>query len=183
MLVAALVLLAAGAAPATLARPPTEVSPLTVYPPTAPPNLVASYPAAGGAVAPGVVVLKLTFDQKMLPTGFDLAPVAGGAEPPPCLKTPRLLDDGRTFVLLCTLRAGKSYALALNAGPPTEARNFGFANAYERRAIPASLAFTTTRDEPIRTLDDAMKRQGLTALEVPVQEDPVTAQRPAPAPP
>src|SRR5688500_13815143 len=98
MLVTALVLLAAAAAPATPARPPTEVSPLTVYPPTPPPNLVASYPPAGGAVTPGVLVLKLTFDQKMLPTGFDLGPVEG-AEPPPCLKTPRLLDDGKTFVL------------------------------------------------------------------------------------
>ncbi|WP_293676501.1 hypothetical protein [uncultured Phenylobacterium sp.] len=176
MFVTALALLAATAAPATPARPPTEVSAVTVYPPTPPPNLVASYPAAGGAVAPGVVVLKLTFDQKMLQTGFDLSAVEG-AEPPPCLKTPRLLDDGQTFVLLCTLRAGKAYALALNARPAAEARNFGFANVYERRATPTSLAFTTTRDDPIRNLDAAMKLQGLTALEVPVQEDPITAQR------
>ena len=176
MLVAALALLAAAPAPVTPPRPPTEVSGVTIYPLTPPPKVVASYPPAGGAVAPGVVVLKLTFDQKMLQTGFDLAPVDGGAEPPPCLKTPRLLDDGKTFVLLCTLRAGKSYALALNAGPRAEAPNFGFANVYERRAIPTSLAFTTTRDEPIRSLDAAMKLQGLTPLEVPVQEDPVTAR-------
>lgn len=172
MLVAALVLLAAAAAaPVTPARPPTDVAPVTVYPPTVPPRVVASYPAEGAAVAPGVLVLKLTFDQKMLQTGFDLRPVEG-AEPPPCLKTPRLLDDGRTFVLLCTLRAGRSYALALNAGPPTEGPNNGFANYAERRAAPASLTFTTTRAEPIRSLDEAMKAQGLTALEVPVQENP-----------
>ncbi len=172
MLVAALVLLAAAAAaPVAPARPPTDVAPVTVYPPTLPPKVVASYPAEGAAVAPGVVVLKLTFDQRMLATGFDLGPVEG-AEPPPCLKTPRLLDDGRTFVLLCTLRAGKSYALALNAAPPSDGANNGFANYAERRAAPSSLSFTTTRGEPIRSLDEAMKAQGLTALEIPVQETP-----------
>jgi hypothetical protein len=172
MLVAALVLLAAaGAAPVTPPRPPTEVSALTVYPPTPPPKVVSSYPTEGGAVTPGVVVLKITFDQKMRETGFDLAPVEG-AEPPPCLKTPRLLDDGRTFVLLCTLRAGRSYAVALNAGPASDAQNYGFANLYERRAAPTSLTFTTTRDEPVRSLDDAMKLQGLTRMDVPVLETP-----------
>jgi hypothetical protein len=172
MLVAALALLAAaGAAPVTPPRPPTEVSPLTVYPPTLPPKVVASYPADGAAIAPGVVVLKITFDQKMQQTGFDIGAVPD-AEPPPCLKTPRLLNDGRTFVLLCTLRAGRSYALSLNGGLPRDEPNAGFANVAERRAIPTSLSFTTTRDEPIRSLDEAMKLEGLTGLDVPVQESP-----------
>ena len=38
--------------------------------------------------------------------GFDIAP-APGAEAPDCLKTPRLLDDGRTYVLLCTARSAR----------------------------------------------------------------------------
>ncbi|WP_293907017.1 hypothetical protein [Phenylobacterium sp.] len=166
MFVAALALLAAGGAALTPPRPPTEVAPLTVYPPTLPPKVVASYPADGAAVAPGVLVLKLTFDQRMAGTGFDLAPVAD-AEAPHCLKTPRLLNDGKTFVVLCTLLPGKSYALALNAGPAG-----GFTNETERRAAPASLRFTTTTGEPVRSLDAAMKLESLTGLEVPVQEGP-----------
>jgi hypothetical protein len=167
MLLAAIALLAASAAPPPAApREPTEVAPVTVYPPTLPPKVVSSYPADGGSVSPGVLVLKLTFDQRMLKTGFDLAPVAG-AEPPPCLKTPRLLDDGRTFVLLCTLLPGRSYALALNS-----AGAGGFTNVAERRATTHALAFTTTAGEPVRSLEEAMKLESLTNLDVPVQESP-----------
>ena len=171
MLVAALALLAAAAAPAPQPRPPTEVAPLTVYPPTPPPKVVASYPAQGAAVRPGAVILKVTFDQKMLQTGFDIGP-APGAETPACLKTPRLLNDGRSFVLLCTLLPGRSYALTLNGATPAEGPNNGFSNIAERRALPIALSFTTTTDEPIRSLDEAMKVEGLTALDVPVQESP-----------
>lgn len=163
-------------ASAPAARPPapdgpvTEVSTLVIYRATAPPKLVTSYPAADAAVPPGVLVLKLTFDQKMAPAGFDIAPLAApppGTESAPCLKTPRLLDDGRTFVLLCTLRAGRTYALAFNSAP-----SGGFANVTETRAAPAALTFTTTRADPVRSLDEAMKAQGLTRLEVPVQDTP-----------
>ena len=185
MLLAALALLAAAPPKATTVPTPqgpvTEVAPMTVYPPSPQPKLVASYPAEGGAVTPGIVVLKLTFDQKMLRTGFDIAPAAGSgalasnsatppaaAEPPLCVKTPRLLDDGKTFVLLCTLRAGRTYAFAINGGPAG-----GFANISEHRAGPGSLTFTTTRDDPVRSLDEAMKLDGLGALDVPVQESPI----------
>lgn len=161
----------AGAPPPVPPRPPTEVSSLTIYPPGPPPKIVRSYPAQGAAVTPGVVVMTVTFDQEMTPGGFDFTPAAGG-ETPPCLKTPRLLNDGKTFVLLCTLRAGRSYALTLNGGPPREEGNNGFSSVSERRAQPVALTFRTTTDESIRSLDEAMKVQGLTPLDVPVQEDP-----------
>lgn len=183
MVLAAPALLAAAlfaaAAPRASLPPPApanEVSALIIYPPTPVPRLVASYPAEGGTIAPGVLVLKLTFDQIMSRTGFDIAPVVAasttgapvpGPETPTCLKTPRLLNDGRTFVLLCTLRAGRAYALAFNSAPAG-----GFANIAENRAGPTSLRFTTSRDDPVRSLDEAMKLQGLTPLEVPVQESP-----------
>ena len=78
MLVAALALFAAaGPPPALPARPPTEVSAFTVYPPTLPPKVLVSYPADGAAIPPGVVVIKVTFDQKMQPTGFDFGPSDG----------------------------------------------------------------------------------------------------------
>jgi len=175
MLVAALALLAAGGPAVIPPRPPTEVSALTVYPPTNPPKVVASYPADGAAVAPGVLVIKVTFDQRMQPAGFDIGPGSGeggAAETPPCLKTPRLLNDGKTFVLLCTLRAGRSYAVTLNGGLPSDGANNGFSNIAERRAQPIALSFTTTRADPVRSLDEAMKLEGLTALDIPVQEDP-----------
>jgi hypothetical protein len=129
--------------------------------------VVATFPAAGQAVAAGVLILTVTFDQEMSPDHFDVAAAAGG-EAPRCLKTPRLLDDGKTFALLCTTRPGAAYALAFNAQATG-----GFANVGEQRAEPAALAFTTTKDsDGPRNIDEAMKAAKLTKFQVPIQETP-----------
>lgn len=146
--------------------PPHEVEGVTVMPQTKPPKVVASYPAEGQAVTPGVLILKLTFDQRMTAGGFDIAPAPGG-EAPDCLKTPRLLDDGRTYVLLCTARSARSYALAFNGRPEG-----GFQNLAENRAMPVTLRFTTTDAAPIRSLPDAMRAQNLSDLDLPVPPTP-----------
>ena len=91
--------------------PAKEVSPVTIYPLRERPKVVATFPAAGQAVSPGVLILTVTFNQEMSPDRFDVAAAAGG-EAPKCLKTPRLLDDSKTFGLLCTTRPGAAYALA-----------------------------------------------------------------------
>lgn len=153
-------------APAPPPLPPHEVAGVIVMPVTNPPRLVASYPAEGQAVAPGVLILKLTFDQRMTATGFDIG-AAPGAQALDCVKTPRLLNDGKTFVLLCTALSAHSYALAFNAQPEG-----GFQNLAEKRAAPVTLTFTTTNAEPIRSLSAAMRVQNLSALDVPVQESP-----------
>lgn len=163
MILAAVLLAATAPAPPAQA---TEVSPVTVVPAGEPPKVVSSYPAAGGAVKPGVLVLKLTFDQKMLKTGFDIAAAEGG-QAPACLKTPRLLNDGKSFVLLCTTAPGAKYALALNSGAKG-----GFANIGETRAARTELSFTTTDTDPVRSIPEAMKVEGLGELEAPVDETP-----------
>jgi len=164
MLLAIVALLAA--APKDPPRPPTEVEGITVMPPTPAPKLAASFPANGEAVAPGALVLRLTFDQKMLPNAFDVIPT-GAAEGLDCVKRPRLLNDDKTFVLLCTARAGRTYTVSLNS-----AATGGFANLGEHRADPVVLTFSTTRDEPIRNLAEAMKVAKLGGLDVPVAESP-----------
>lgn len=151
-------------APAPPPLPPHEVAAVTVMPVTQPPKLVASYPAEGQAVAPGVLILKLTFDQKMIAAGFDVG-AAEGAEAPDCVKTPRLLNDGKSFVLLCRGLSGRSYSVAINAQT-----DGGFRNLAEKRAAPVTLRFTTTTGEPVRSLSEAMRVQNLSELEVPVQE-------------
>jgi len=148
-----------------------EVSPVTVFPATAAPKIVHSFPAAGQALQAGVTVMSVTFDQPMLKSGFDFGPAPGG-ETPPCLKTPRLLDDNRTFVLLCTTDPHKSYALTFNAKPEG-----GFVNVAEHRAEPATLAFSTTDGDGPRDLKTAMKVSGLRDIDVPIQDDPA---RPTP---
>lgn len=139
---------------------------MTVYPVTAPPKIVRSFPAAGQAVAAGVTVLAVTFDQPMLKTGFDLGAAPGG-EAPSCLKTPRLLDDNKTFVLLCTTDPKKTYAIAINAKP-----RGGFANVAENRAEPATLKFSTTDADGPRDIHAAMKAANLRDLDMPIQRSP-----------
>jgi hypothetical protein len=103
----------------------------------------------------------------MLSTGFDLTSAAG-ADPLPCLKTPRLLDDHKTFVLLCTADPGKTYKLALNA-----AAQGGFQNESEHRAEPASVSFTTTTDvNGPGDIRAAMKAAGLREIDMPIQDMP-----------
>lgn len=172
--------LAAGPGLAQTAKPPREeptpVSPITVMPPTAKPKVVATWPAAGQAIAPGVLVLKVVFDQQMTPRDFDYGPSAAG-ETPECLKTPRLLNDDKTFVLLCRTLPGKTYAVSLNKNMgnknPATGPAGAFSNLAENRAEPAELTFSTlTTGDPVGKLRDAIKAAGLGDLDVPVEEAP-----------
>lgn len=149
------------------ASPPNVVAPLTVTPPTAePPKIVVSFPAAGQVIAPGALVLHITFDQKMEEAGFAFAAAPGGRMPD-CLKTPRLLNDEKTFVLLCTTAPKSAYSLAFNAAPQG-----GFQGVTGRRATPALLAFSTNEEDGPRDLDSALKIAKLTAEDVPIATQP-----------
>lgn len=167
-LIAVLAAAPALAAPpaAAPALPPHDVSPVTVFPKTDAPKLVRSYPAAGQALSAGILVMSVTFDQPMLKTGFDFGAAAGG-ETPHCLKTPRLLDDNKTFVLLCTTEPHKAYAMTLNARPQG-----GFENVAEHRADPATLAFTTTDGNGPNDIHEAMKAASLRDIDMPIQDMP-----------
>lgn len=150
----------------TPAEEPNAVSPVLILPPTLPPKLVSTYPAQGQAIAPGVLILKAAFDQQMSPSAWNYAP-APGAEPLDCVKTPRLLSDQKTFVLLCRVLAGRSYGVTFNAQRPG-----GFANLGENPAETASLTFKVEDGAPVTTLRRAMELAGLQADQTPVQEAP-----------
>jgi hypothetical protein len=166
-LILAFALLAGPASAQAPAAAPKTVAPVTVFPHSEPPKLVASFPAAGQAVAPGVLVLKITFDQKMDEHAFSFAAAAGG-QAPACLKTPRLLADDKTFVLLCTTAPATAYALAFNAAP----QGAGFQSIAGGRAPPAELSFSTDDSDSTRDLDAALKIAKLTQNDVPIATQP-----------
>jgi hypothetical protein len=170
-------LVAAPALAAPVAAPPShEVSPVTVFPKTDAPKIVKSYPAADQALQAGILVLSVTFDQPMAKTGFDFGS-APGAPPLACLKTPRLLDDAKTFVLLCTSEPHKTYNLTFNAKPQG-----GFANAAEHRADPATLSFKTTDGDGAEDIHTAMKAASLRPIDLPIQDTPELPPEPAKQP-
>jgi hypothetical protein len=181
--VSALILLAAlggASVHAQVRTPPPEapnaVSPVLILPPTLPPKLVSSYPAQDQVVAPGVLILKVAFDQQMSPTAWNYAP-AEGAEPMDCVKTPRLLADQKTFVLLCRVQANRTYGVTLNAE-----RAGGFANLGDNPAHTAVLTFEVGAEAPVTTLRRAMTAAGLKDHETPVQDaPPATPATAAPA--
>lgn len=146
---------------------PNEVSPVLILPPTPPPKLVSTYPAQDQTVAPGVLILKVTFDQQMSPTGWNYAP-AEGAEPMDCVKTPRLLPDQKTFVLLCRVLANKTYGVTLNAQ-----RAGGFVNLGDNPALTAAVTFKVDSEVPVTTVRRAMEAAKLLPDQMPVQDAPM----------
>lgn len=146
---------------------PNAVSPVLILPPTPAPRLVATYPAQDQAVAPGVLILKATFDQQMSPGAWNYAPSAG-AEPMDCVKTPRLLTDQKTFVLLCRVLAGRTYGVTFNAQRPG-----GFANLGDNSALTANLSFRVESGAPVTTVRRAMEAAGLQSDQMPVQDAPM----------
>jgi hypothetical protein len=147
---------------------PTPLSGIVVVPPSKDlPAVVSTYPAAGAAIMPGAVILKVTFDQRMNPADFRFD--RADASYPACLARPRLLPDEKTFVLLCTVGPNGKFAVQIN-GPGAG----GFANLADQRATPLLLQFTTQDGASLSTIKDAMKSAGLKP-----EDDPVMDYRPA----
>jgi len=151
---------------------PNTVAPVLILPPTQPPNLVSTYPAQDQTVPPGVLILKAAFDQQMSPVAWNYAP-APGAEPMDCVKTPRLLSDQKTFVLLCRVLANRTYGVTFNAE-----RSAGFANLGENPARTAVLTFKVDAGAPVTTVRRAMEAAKLQPDQMPVQDAPMAAARP-----
>jgi hypothetical protein len=140
------------------AAPATPVSEFLV-PGGPPPKVVASFPAQGGQVPAGVLVIKLVFDQPMAVDSWSYGRAEGG-DFPSCLAKPRLLADKLTFALLCSVAAHKTYAIAVNPAP-------AFAGVNGRLAKPDTLSFTTA-DAPTRGLHDALEQAGLADADEPI---------------
>ena len=123
------------------------------------PTVQSTYPASGGSVPAGVMILKIVFDQPMTPDAWAYGPSADG-EFPRCLANPRLLSDARTYVLLCNVAPKRTFAVEINATPR-------FASAYDRTAKPYTLRFTTT-DSGTFDLHDALLQAGLADTDEPI---------------
>jgi hypothetical protein len=123
------------------------------------PKVTATFPADGAKIAAGTVVLKIVFDQPMTPQAWSYGRAAPGAFPD-CLARPRLLNDRRTFVLLCSLAVKTAYALEINAAPD-------FVTTAGRVVKPFVLRFDTT-DAITLGLHDALAEAGLSDADDPI---------------
>ncbi len=162
---ALLVLLCLAATPAAAQAPATGSATVAGVEVTAapPPAVVSTYPAQDAAVAPGVLILKVTFDQRMQADTWSYAPVAG-TDDPNCLGTPRLLSDDKTFVLLCQVEESKAYGVGLNLAPGK-----AFVDRGGRKPPPLELRFKTSAADPVRNLKTAMTAAGLKDMDSPIE--------------
>ena len=152
-------------APPSSAQEPTTVVGVEVTARSGVPKVVASYPAPGQTVAPGVLVLMMRFDHRMTPGAWDYG---AAADAPPCLGRPRLLKDERTFVLMCSLGFNKRFSVTVNADLKGGADAKGFVDAAYTPAQAYVLAFSTSGAEPVASVADALKAAGLTDVDSPI---------------
>ena len=175
--VLALTASAAGPALAQTSSSPTRLPGVTVTAPAPTlPKVVDTFPAEGKTVAPGVLIVKVTFDQKMDPGGWDFG--KGADAYPQCLDRPRLLPDGKTFVLLCTAPGKSKFSMTFDASG-----SGGFENLAGQKATMASLNFATDDGKSIATIADAMKAAQLKPDEGPVMDSKPAAAGPETATP
>jgi hypothetical protein len=150
---------AQAARPSAAAQEPPAVAGVEVVAPSGAPKVLSTYPAQGAAVPPGSLALTVRFDHRMAPDAWSYG---GGDGAPACLEKPRLLDDEKTFVLLCTVGFRGSFTVRLNADGK------GFHDLAGTMAAPLRLSFTTTGGDPTLTTADAIKAAGLKDTDSPI---------------
>jgi len=158
LILAAIAVAVPGAAAAQPRPPAPDIAEVTVVA-AKDTKVLNTYPAAGQNVPGGPLVLKIVFEQPMTPKGWSYTASAKGKFPS-CLANPRLLNDRKTFVLLCSLETNSAFGLQVNATPQ-------FASAGGRPAPPFQLTFTTS-DTLTPSLEDALKAAGLTDADDPI---------------
>jgi hypothetical protein len=113
------------------------------------PKVVSTFPVNGASIGGGELILTVT--------SYSATPHAAF---PDCLARPRLLNDRRTFVLLCSVAANTAYAVQFNASPD-------FVTLGRRTVPPFTLQFKTT-DDPVLSLTEALTAAGLTEADDPI---------------
>jgi hypothetical protein len=133
-------------------KPPSStVSGVTVTISRDIPKVVSTYPAAGASVAPGILIIRITYDTRMQGQSWSYVTSRDG-DYPECAASPRLLDDHKSFALICRTLPKKTYALWFNHGDYEN-----FTSVSHRAAAAYELKFTTSDADPVWTLEDAIK--------------------------
>jgi len=133
------------------AEPSHAVSGVTVTVSREIPKVVSTYPAQGASIAPGILIIRISYDTRMQGQSWSYVTSRDG-DYPECAASPRLLDDHKSFALICRTLPKKTYALWFNHG---DYQNF--TSVSHRPAAAYELKFTTSDADPVWTLEDAIK--------------------------
>ncbi|HEX2816957.1 MAG TPA: hypothetical protein VHN39_11210 [Phenylobacterium sp.] len=126
------------------------------------PKIVSTFPAKGDVVRPGLLIVRVTFDQKMVcDGGFDESPplkYPTGPDPPHML----LSYDRQTIRTICYVGPNGHYGGVINPRTP-----YGpFKNLAGVPAEEYAFDFTTSTGPPIKTACDALMEDAATAHDI-----------------
>jgi hypothetical protein len=127
------------------------------------PKVVSSYPAKGAVVRPGLLIVRVTFDQPMACDGLLLrdAPRRN-----PCPGSPQqflLSYDRRTVRTVCVVEPGVEYGLALSTDPEARPSFIGLTGL---PSLPYRLDFTTSAQPAVTTVCGALAQDEDTARQI-----------------
>lgn len=126
------------------------------------PKVVDVFPARGAVVRPGLLMVRVTFDQPMTCEGrFD--PVPSLPDPCPGATREMLLSyDRRTVRTVCVVEPGTKYGFSLGQDP-TAPTFIGLAGL---PAAPATVSFSTADGPLVTDVCQAMAQDAVTAADL-----------------
>lgn len=116
-----------------------------------PPKVISTYPANGAVVRPGVLVVRVTFDQSMSCKGFF---AAGMRLQSPCPNDHQawvLSYDRRTIRTVCYVKARSDYGLFLSDRPGNM-----FVSLAGKASAAYSIAFTSSGARDVLSVKESM---------------------------
>ena len=127
------------------------------------PRVVSSFPANGDVVRPGLLVIRVTFDQPMACQGiFTAAPPL--QNPCPEDRQDMLLSlDRKTVRTVCLVEAGAKYAIWVTEDPTA---GQGFVGLSGLPSEGRRLSFSTASEAPVSSVCVAMMEDAATAREL-----------------
>jgi hypothetical protein len=124
--------------------------------------VVSSYPAKGEVVRPGLLIVRVTFDQPMTCDGFFLR------DPPrlsPCPQDSQemlLSYDRRTVRTVCVVQPAAEYGLSLSEDPNAKS----FVGLSGLPSMPYRVDFATSEGPTVTTVCDALAQDEATARQI-----------------
>ena len=129
---------------------------------TARPKVVSSFPSNGAVVRPGLLVIRVTFDQPMACDGFFLG---AGPRLNPCPGSAQqlvLTYDRRTVRIVCVVQPSTQYGLGLS----TDLAVKTFTGLSGLPSVPYHLYFATSEGPMVATVCDALSADETTARQI-----------------
>jgi hypothetical protein len=131
-----------------------------------PPRILSTYPREGGVVRPGLMILRVTFDQPMSCAGYfvfdqgSLNPCGDSGD----LQHMLMTFDRRTIRTPCVMTPNTHYSLWMNQAPPPGLMPAQFVSMTGWRLERYRLTFTTSSQPVVQTVREALGEDPETKL-------------------